>query len=62
MSFESAPPPNGLLDELDHDAARAGALLLDLRDPERADLARVGDVGAAAGLQVHAVDLEEAGT
>src|SRR5471032_835068 len=49
-----------LLDELDYDAARAGAFLLDLGHAQRADLARIGDVGAAAGLQVDAVDLEEA--
>src|SRR5471032_1610510 len=49
-----------LLDELDYDAARAGAFLLDLRHAQPADLARIGDVSAAAGLQVHAVDLEEA--
>src|SRR5690242_2449072 len=54
-------PGNSLLRrELEHDAPRPRALLLDLRDLQAPDLAGIGDVGAAAGLQVHAVDLEEA--
>src|SRR5918992_5442186 len=49
-----------LLRERDVDPAVLAALVLDLAHVERADLAGRADVGAAAGLQVEALDLHQA--
>src|SRR5258706_1758232 len=51
---------SGPLRELQHHAPRSRALLLDLRDPQRPDLARIRHVRSSAGLQVDAIDLEQA--
>src|SRR4051794_35981734 len=42
----------GMSGERDPDAPVLLALLFDVRDQDGPDLARVGDVGAAAGLQI----------
>src|SRR5688572_21898085 len=59
-TWRSRSGASDLSGELQNDAARASALLLDLHHPQRPDLARVGHVRTAAGLQVHPVDLEQA--
>ena len=46
------------IDELDPDALVDAALQFVARDPDPADLAGVGNVGAAVGLEVEAHDLD----
>mmetsp|Transcript_5286 Transcript_5286/g.19875 ORF Transcript_5286/g.19875 Transcript_5286/m.19875 type:complete len:309 (-) Transcript_5286:8564-9490(-) len=59
-SPKKSAPACGRLGKAEHDPAGLGRLLLNLRDDEGADLGRVGHMRAAAGLQVHAVDLQHA--
>jgi hypothetical protein len=46
--------------ETEHDAARHRRFLLDAGDDDGTDFGRIGHMGAAAGLQIDAFDLEHA--
>lgn len=55
----AARPPSAGVGKAQHDTAGARRFLLDLGHHHRANLGGVAHMGAAAGLQVHALDLDQ---